>query len=476
MATNYYELGASTGDTFLAKRRADIEARNNTAIAQRNEGLVSDEAYARDRGRAEDATFDAEMRAAIAQRNAGLVSDAAYPRAQGPTGDATFDAGMGAAGQPPQVPGGIPDPNAAPAAPGAGVPVGADAAVYRALANHAARTKDFADFSKATDADRTARGRAAYQGAVDAFMKDPKASMVAMNGTPGHPESGPGNPNIAMGYVNGSDGKPTGLQLITIEPNGVGQTSSPLSFSDAAHMAGLAALMPIDAEAALQGMSKVDEHVATLFATKLNQQLGVQKGNNEAYNYAGANDARGIRAEAALQRAQAAADHNDVMRQRIELAAERQNKSLKPEDVAALNEINQQILEETNPAKAWALQAAFGRRLATASSAVGMLVPPGWMGKAASAPTGPPPTALDQWVAGRTAGGGTARPAGVPPPASGPAAPPQPPQFRDADGGYVERVGPGGRPSRLSEQQTELYRRYERGEPLNPRERQELGI
>lgn len=271
----------------------------------------------------------------------GLADERAYTAARARKGDAAYDAAI-AAGQTP----------------------------YEAGAARAALQGDITGYGIAIAAGRSEAGRAAFM--EGSQLPDEQLQALISGANLG------GDNGIAFAPLRGRDNKVTGYTAIVIDPSGRGTTVN-LRPDQMRAYAGYMAMSRYDPEKAFAGIGQISADLAAHSKIRFDQVHTAAQTNNQALNYSQQNDNRGVMADAAMVRAGAAVD-------RAAAAADRlQNKQLKPEDIAKLNALNQQIVEAPDPATAAKLQAEYGRTYATAASAVGMVVPAGWMGKGGDA-------------------------------------------------------------------------------------------
>lgn len=228
-----------------------------------------------------------------------------------------------------------------------------------------------------------------FQDAFNAGASSPAAhpvqAMTAANGTPGAPQSNPGAPNIAIGMVNSaknpigqksvkdSHGKDSQYSITTIDPSGNGY-SFMASESDMRAIAGYTAAMKVDPARALDGLGKIDGHLATLFATKLKQTTDMQQANtqtvaaSEKGTYEGVmGDAKMILGNAAMIRAQAYEYKSEVANK---------DKPVPPDLLEKNNDLIGQLTEETqkpnpDPAKLKSLNTALNGVTTAISNAIG---------------------------------------------------------------------------------------------------------
>ena len=297
-------------------------AANTSAQAQRTQGLADDEAYARGKVRGLDTGY-----AGIdeGQLNSGTDAYTGRYAASGLDTNAapTPGAQAGASGAAPAPGAGLAMGTSAPPP----VPAGPAAAAgpdfsagnrYRAMAKVAQQNKAHGDFETNIAAAKTADYNAVKSHAMRQFMADPDAARKAMltaNGSAADPEGNPGIPHLAIGVAPGSPGyhsgnvedshgKDTKYSIIVMDPsaNGYAFNATP---EDMATIAGATAAMKIDPQAALAEIKAVNAHLATLYATKLDQQIKVQAGNSAAIKDAQAGEAGMVTARAHATTAQA---------------------------------------------------------------------------------------------------------------------------------------------------------------------------
>jgi hypothetical protein len=224
----------------------------------------------------------------------------------------------------------------------------------------------------------------AYNQGVNDKTFHPADVMTAVNGQPG--ANTPGHPHLSIGVVNGpsdgvgstvikdSHGQDTQYAVTVIDPSGQGYTSVHKE-NVMRKINGFVNAMKVDPQRALAGLGEVDAHLAALYATKLGQQLEVQKGNTAAVGASEHNESYGVMAEARMQAANAAMDKATAYGLKIE--AGKTPKEMDPADVTRLNEIGAQIDEAPDAKSKATLEAAWRRQYGVAAGKIGKVVEPG---------------------------------------------------------------------------------------------------
>lgn len=217
------------------------------------------------------------------QRLRGLADDQQYARTRQRGMDAELDASAAGAGASAGGSAGVPAPSAAgaPGASGGFSSPAALAAQYELMSKHAFRRGDAKGMTESAQAAQAARRQAAFNTGATSYKHED--AEVKANGTPGNLQANPGTPNLAIGSmaVKGADGKASQYTVTTIDPSGRGY-SFLATDNDLRAIAGYSAAMQVDPQWALDGLRSIDAHLATLYATKLKQQLDVQNANSTA--------------------------------------------------------------------------------------------------------------------------------------------------------------------------------------------------
>lgn len=305
---DWYKLGSSFGETEERLKKAELDARTQTLNQQRTQGLIDDESYARQRTRREDSLYDADLAAADAP---------AAPQ------------------------GGVPMQGGAAPAQGTGAPQ--NAARFKAMGNRAARMGNAKGLADAEGLAKQSQRDEVFKSAFLKAKENPEAVITQQNGAPGDPKKVPGNPSLAIGNRMGPDGKPTGYTVVTLDPSGRGYAKD-YTPDELAAISGYTAAMQVDPEWAMAGIAQIDKNLATLFATKLKNQLDVQNSNTQSLN--GQNQAKAASDRTAAQ-IEIATMRQEAARMRAEAA--QQNKTIPPELLATHNGLIEQLGEATDP-------------------------------------------------------------------------------------------------------------------------------